>query len=509
MQLQQQGQLAQAENIFRQILAQQPNQPDALHLLGLLMHQRGRHEMAVDLVRRAIDQRPSFATYRSNLGVILRVLGDKPAALQAHAGAIRLAPDSAELHNNLAVIHDDLGDTEQALRHGWLAVGLDPKYPEARNNLANVLCKSGRIYESIMQLLEAIKVRPDYIDAWYNLGLALERLGDYRQAVLSYDKALALDANHINARANRALLLLLQGDFAAGLEGYEWRRLRPDQRPRKLASPMWDGQPIGGKTLLLVAEQGLGDAIMFSRYALLAAKVSGAKLIAECDPSLRELFAGIGAVTIWIDRHATAPAHDFHIPWMSLPKVLKTTAQNIPAPYSYLRPPSSRVNDPDLRIGEDAATARKIGVVWSGNAGLPGDDKRSCPFSFFLQLLPIPNVLLISLQKGERAKDWQSIYAPSKMRDMASRCKDMADTATVIAQLDLVVTVDTAVAHLAGALGKPVWVLLPANPDWRWQLKRDDSPWYPSMRLIRQEHAGDWAGVFARVVSALIAPKAA
>lgn len=505
MRLQQQGQLVQAESIYRQIIAQQPRQADALHLLGLLMHQRGRHELAIDFLRRAIDSRPAFATYRSNLGVILRAMGDRAGALQAYAGAIRLAPDSAELHNNLAVIHDDLGDTEQALRHGWLAVGIDPKYPEARNNLANVLCRQGRVYESILQLQEALKARPDYVDAWYNLGLALERLGDYRQAAQSYDKALSFDPEHVNARANRALLSLLQGDFTAGFEAFEWRWRRADmaalRRPR---TPQWDGQPIPGKRLLLVAEQGLGDAIMFSRYALLAAKVSGAQLLGECDGSLRELFGSIGSVAHWVDRKGPLPEHDVHIPWMSLPRVLKTNAQNIPAPYSYLRPPSSRVNDLDLRLDTDLAAGRKVGIVWSGNPALSTDDHRSCPFSHFLQLLQVPGLTLVSLQKGERAQDWKNIYAPARMRDMAARCRDFADTATVIAQLDLVISVDTAVAHLAGALGRPVWLLLPKAPDWRWQLKREDSPWYPTARLFRQEVSGDWAGLFARVQAALL-----
>ncbi len=500
MQLQQQGHLAQAEHIYRQILAQQPRQSDALHLLGLLMHQRGRNELAVDLVRRAIDSRPGFATYRSNLGVILRAMGDKPAALRAHSAAIRLAPDSAELHNNLCVLHDDLGDTEQALRHGWLAIALDPQYPEARNNLANVLSHGGRLFESILQLQEALKLRPGYVDAWFNLACSLERLGDFDQARKSYDKVLALAPQHVNARANRALIYLMQGDYLTGFAEYEWRAKQAMRRARPLDSPVWDGQPIAGKTLFLTAEPELGDAIMFSRYALLVAKVSGARLVAECDPSLRELFDCITSVSQWVDRTSTAPAHDFQIPWLSLPRLFKTTAQNIPAPQSYLRPPSSLVNEFDLSVGQDLPVSRKVGVVWAANAPL---DSKSCRFSHFLQLLQVPDLFMVSLQKGPAADDWQQIYAPTRMCDMASRCRSFGDLAAVIAQLDLVVTADTSVAHLAGALGKPVWLLLPKIADWRWQLNRDDSAWYPSLRLFRQEHAGDWSGVLTRVVAAL------
>ncbi len=503
MQLQQQGHLVQAENIYRQVLAQQPRQSDALHLLGLLMHQRGRNELALDLLRRAIDTRPTFATYRSNLGVILRAMGDKPGALRAHSAAIRLAPDSAELHSNLCVLHDDLGDTEQALRHGWLATALDPQYPEARNNLANVLGRNGRLFEAILQLQEALKVRPGYVDAWFNLGLSLERLGDFDQALKSYDKVLALAPEHLNARANRALIYLLRGDFLTGFAEYEWRASLGSFRARTIDSPLWDGQPIIGKTLLLVADLELGDAIMFSRYALLAAKVSGARLLAECDPGLRELFGCMGSVSQWLDRSAPLPAHDFHISWLSLPRLFKTTAQTIPAPHSYLRPPSSLASDFDLRIGPDLTVSRKLGVAWSAATPLPADENRSCPFSHFLQLLQVQDVIMVSLQKGPAAEDWQQIYAPTRMCDMGSRCRNFADMSAVIAQLDLVITADATIAQLAGSLGKAVWLLLPKRADWQWQLDRDDSPWYPSMRLFRQEHAGDWSGVFVRVVAAL------
>jgi Glycosyltransferase family 9 (heptosyltransferase) len=197
------------------------------------------------------------------------------------------------------------------------------------------------------------------------------------------------------------------------------------------------------------------------------------------------------------------PAHDFHLPLLSLPRVLKTTAQTIPAPYAYLRAPANRVQRPDLRIGADLPIGRKVGIVWSGNPEHGNNAKRSCPFSFFVQLLQVPDLQLIGLQKGAAAADWQGVYAPTRMRDMAARCDDFGDTAMVIAQLDLVIAVDTAVAHLAGAMGKPVWLALPRVADWRWQLDRDDSPWYPSMRLFRQEQAGDWGGVFQRLINQL------
>lgn len=503
MQLQRQGHLSQAESIYRQVLGQQPRHSDALHLLGLLMHQRGRNELAIDLLRRAIDTRPSFAAYRSNLGVILRAAGDQPAALRAHAEAVRLAPDSAEMHNNLCVIHDDLADTEQALRHGFIAIALAPDYPEARNNVANVLRRSGRLYEAIMQLREALKLRPGFPDAWFSLALALEQLGDFDQALKSYDKVLVLSPEHWNARANRALVHLLLGDFAVGFPEYERCSQRLNRSRRKLDSPVWGGQPIAGLTLLISMEPDLRDAIMFSRYASLLAKVSGARLIAECDPSLRELFACVASVEQWVDHHADAPAHDFHVRWFSLPRLLKTTVQSIPSPHAYLRPPPALINDPDLRMPKDLAAGRSVGVVWSVNAPARAQDQCSCPFSYFLQLLQVPAVALINLQNGQAANDWMPVCAPTRMLDMGSRCRNLAETATVLAQLDLVVTVDCAVAHLAAALGKPVWLLLPKIADWRWQLKREDSPWYPSIRLFRQEHAGDWGGVFARVLAAL------
>ena len=272
---------------------------------------------------------------------------------------------------------------------------------------------------------------------------------------------------------------------------------------RKLDTPVWSGQPIAGKTLFMVAEPDPRDAIMFARYALLVAKVSGARLIAECDPSLRELFGCLGSVAQWVDRDSAVPAHDFHVRWFSLPRLLKTTPQTIPSPNSYLRAPAALASDPDLRFPKNFPSGKRVGVVWSVNAPEKSDDQRSCPLSYFLQLLQVPEVSLVSLQKGPAADDWTSIYSPLRMLDMASRCRNFADSAVVLEQLDLVVTVDCALAHLAAALGKTVWLLLAQNADWRWQLKREDSPWYPGIRLIRQEHAGDWAGVFARVIAML------
>ncbi len=205
-------------------------------------------------------------------------------------------------------------------------------------------------------------------------------------------------------------------------------------------------------------------------------------------------------MTQWVDRGGALPDHDFHVRWFDLPRLLKTTAQTIPSPLAYLSPPVSLSGDPDLRLPKDLQAGRRIGVVWSVNAPARSEDQRSCPFSFFLQLLQVPGVCLVNLQKGAAADDWMSIYAPTRMLDMGSRCRNFADSATVLNQLDLVVTVDCALAHLAAALGKPVWLLLPKIADWRWQLKREDSPWYPGMRLFRQEHAGDWGGVIARVI---------
>ena len=500
MSLQRDGQSKQAEVIYRQILAQQPRQSDALHLLGLMMFQRGRLDMAVDLVRRAIDARPNFATYYSNLGVILRARGEQDAALKAYQAALRLAGDSAELHNNLAVMHDELGQAEIALQHAWLALSLDPNDAPAHNNLANILRRQGRLFESVAQLQAALKIKSQYPDAWFNFGLTLEELGEYKQALQCYDNAIKLDDKHRNALRYRALLQLKLGDFAAGWAGYELRQRGFNAPP---SSPLWQGQPIAGNTLLLLAEHGLGDAIMFSRYCLLAAKVSGARLIAQCDPSLRDLFGAIGAVSQWFDRREIVPAHDFHLSLHSLPWLLKTTAQTIPAPYSYLRAPANRVQQLDLRIGADLPAGRKVGIVWSGAPQAARADSRSCPFSYFLQLLQVPDLQLISLQSGEAAAQWLDAHAPARMRAMNLRCRDHADLAMVIAQLDLVIAVDSSIAHLAGALGKPVYLLLTKLADWRWQLERGDSPWYPSMRLLRQEHVGDWGGVFARLINEL------
>jgi hypothetical protein len=325
-------------------------------------------------------------------------------------------------------------------------------------------------------------------------------LGRPEAALQALERAIALAPDYADAHWNRALTLLLAGDFAQGWPAYEWRWRATGMREPDLAAPRWDGGPLDGQTILLHAEQGLGDSIHFVRYAPLVA-ARGGRVIVQCPAPLARLLATCAGVARVIPRGEPLPPFELQAPLMSLPGLLNTRLDNIPAEVPYLAPPAGAGAAAQAALAALAALGarRTVGVVWAGNPAHENDRNRSCPARCFAAL-GAPERALVSLQKGAGADDIAAI--PGAL-DLGPRLEDFAATAAAIARLDLVIAVDTATAHLAGALGRPVWLLLPHAPEWRWQLRRDDSPWYPTMRLFRQERPGDWPGVFERVGEAL------
>jgi len=497
------GRLDEAATLYQRILRSKPKHVDALHLLGLVAHQKGNNTQARTLVGKALRLQPRNPAFLNSLGAIHLALGQLAEARTALEHALSINADYAEAHTNLGNVCMHENRVDEAIAAYGRALDLRADYPEALSNLAGALRKAGRLSEAREQCEKAITSKPDYVSAYANYGLVLGDGGRYQEALAIYDRALAIDPGHAAVRANRAVLLLLLGHFTEGWREYEWRWRTPGfTTPRRdFSAPVWDGTPLAGRTLLVHAEQGIGSAIQFSRFCRPAA--AGGTVVLECQPPLRRLFAlsfTDGAASQVVAKGQQVPACDVHVPMMSLPKVLLTSLGTIPADVPYLRA------DPDdmVRWAHNLRDrpGPRVGLVWAGNPLHGNDTNRSMPSSALGPLIADnPQVRFYSLQVGPSAG--VGAFADGTVRDLAPELSDFADTAAVLAHLDLVISVDTAVAHLAGALGRPVWLLVTHVPEWRWLLARDDSPWYPSMRLFRQGQAGDWAGVIDRVSSAL------
>jgi len=543
------GRFREAEAVYRQVLAQNQDHPVVLHHLGLLMHQGGRPEAAADFMYRAISADPDVPEVYNNLATVLGQLGRYPDALNMLDQALGLDPAYAEAHSNRGIALDKLGRRDEAVAAFRKAVELRPDYFEARSNLGSALARAGRLDEAIDHLRaatvgrsrnpgarapvadafcglgaalqkrgdldgaiaafrNATEARPDFAEAYTNLGNALKESGRLADAIAALRKAVELRPSFPDAHWNLALALLLAGDFHGGWLEYEWRRhLKEDAaQQRPFPQPVWNGAPVSGRTLLLLSEQGLGDTIQFIRYApLLAAR--GATVIVECQPKLRPLLQTVKGIHRVIARGEPLPAFDAHARLLTLPGTFGTDLQSIPADVPYLHAEPDQVVRWTARLRELAPDALRVGIAWQGSPTFGGDAQRSMPLRHFAPLAACPGVRLFSLQKGFGAEQVRSLPEPFPVIEFSPPLDETSgafvETAAVMAGLDLVITSDTSLAHLAGALGVPTWVVLSFVPDWRWLTERPDSPWYPSVTLFRQTARGDWDGVFARVAAAL------
>lgn len=495
------GRLDLAEPIYRDILLRSPDHPDALHLLGLVAHQRGDQAEAVRLVERALRVGPAKAAYANSLGLALLAQGKVAEAEAAFARATVLDPALAEAHNNLGNARTRAGDISGAVAAYGRAIALRPTYAEARANLAAALRRSGDLAAAQAAAERALALRPDYVGALCTLGLIRHEQGAYDAALETYDRALALDPNHATTRANRATLLLLMGRMEEGWREYEWRwRVAGfTTQPRVFAKPAWDGSHLDGRTILIHAEQGLGSAIQFVRYVpILAAR--GGRVILECQPPLARLFGSLVPPPDAIVRKGEAlPDFAVHAPLMSLPRLLSTTLGSIPATVPYLDAETGLRSLWRERLAH--APRPRVGLVWAGNPNHGNDRNRSLPARLLAPLVAVAGVSFVDLQVGGAAAEAAEL--PEGALVSPGMIGDFADTAAIVAELDLVISVDTAVAHLAGALAKPVWLLLPFVGEWRWLRERSDTPWYPTMRLFRQPSPGDWRSVVEAAAEAV------
>jgi tetratricopeptide (TPR) repeat protein len=500
--LQARGQADEAIASYRRALQHRPVYAEAHYNLGRSYAARGQLEDAVRSYRRAVALRPEYTEAHFNLASALEASGQPADAIASYRHVLKLQPDYAAAHNNLGALLEAAGDTTGAIASYGHALRLKPDFAEAHNNLGNALQAEGRLEDALTSYRQALDCRPGYVDARVNRGNALQAAGRLDEAVAGYREVLALDPASASAAWNLAFALLLQGDYAAGWPLYEarWRVLGRHSATRDWAAPRWSGaEPLSGRTLLLHHEQGLGDTLQMLRYVpLLSAR--GARVVLEMPAPLARIAATVPGDPSVVLQGDALPAFDLHCPMMSLPLAFATTLDRIPASIPYLSASAAAQAAWQQRLGR--RTRPRIGLAWSGAPGHSNDRQRSLPLAHLVPLLAA-DADFVSLQKEYRDADRPLLADLPNLRDVAAELGDFADTAGLITELDLVITVDTSVAHLAGALGKPVWLLLPFAPDYRWLLGREDSPWYPTIRLFRQPAFGDWASVIRGVRVAL------
>jgi tetratricopeptide (TPR) repeat protein len=499
--LAEQGRLDEAVASLRQALRLRPEHARAHHNLGVALAEQGQLDEAVASLRQALHLRPDYAEACYNLGNTLGKLGRAAEAAAAYRRALEIRPLYADACNNLGLALTEAGlpgEAEVLLRQ---AVRLRPAFAEGHNNLGLALAAQGRFAEAEAAYGEALRLNPGSVEAHTNLGSAYKEQGRLDEAQACYQFALWLDPSSPSAHWNRALAWLQAGDFERGWAEYEWRWRRKKSPPRPFRQPRWDGAPLAGRTILLHAEQGLGDTLQFVRYAA-AVKARGGTVVLAGPRALLPLLASAPGVDRLVDDTGALPETDVHAPLLSLPLLLGTTLATVPGEVPYLGADAARVGRWRERLR--GLAGRKVGIVWQGNPGHQWDRHRSAPLAAFAPLARVAGVSLVSLQKGEGAEQLRAAGLPvHELGEDLDREGAFLDTAAVMRCLDLVVTVDTAAAHLAGALGIPVWVALASIADWRWLRDREDSPWYPSMRLFRQQAPGQWEGVFARMASEL------
>ena len=493
------GRLHQAQQLCREILRYDADHPDALHLLGVIACKTGRYEEAIELIREAIMQNRQAPQFHNTLGVVLRAIGRLEEATVAYEQAILLHAEHAEAHHNMGNVFFSQGRYAAAVEKYNHVISLDPECIEAYNSAATALQYLGEYDAAIEKCGQALLRKPDYAEAYNTAASVLLKKGLCVEAIENYGHALRLKPDYAEAHCNLGMALLLGGRFEEGWAEYAWR-LKTDKAAylRGHPAPCWDGSSFAGKTLLVRHEQGFGDNIQFIRYLPMVKRLGG-RVSCEMLRPLVGLFGGFGGVDELVEASsATALAGDldFYVPLLELPRILGTTLETIPAGVPYLH--ADPVKAQRWR-GRFSQMELNVGIVWAGQPAHPEDRARSCHLRHFVPLSKIPGVQLFGLQKGSAAAQVKDLAAEISLTNLGEELDDFTDTAAVIENLDLVISVDTAVLHLAGAMAKPVWAILASAPDWRWMLERRDSPWYPTIRLFRQRQYGDWDDVFQRV----------
>ncbi|BAS00174.1 TPR repeat-containing protein [Blastochloris viridis] len=497
--------------VFRSALQRMPQAPQLYAGLGLALMKNGELDEAIATYGTAATLAPAravewLAEANHEMALVLRSRGQFQAAAAAIEQALALRPDWPDAHCNLGLVYRADERLDEAIRCYRRAIELDPCHVIAHSNLGSALREAGRPEEAMAVLHRAIELAPDGMEGYGNLANVMQGLGRIDDARALLDRAISCRPDHPKhalARFNRALLIMLDGDLARGFAEYEWRRNggQPAFVKRSFATQEWQGEALAGRTILLYAEQGLGDTIQFCRYVPMV-EALGARIVLQVHAGLVSLVAAAFPAAVVVANGEPLPPFDCHFPLMSLAWRFGTTLDTVPAEVPYL------AVDPAKRAAWQArlsgADGLKVGLVWAGNAKTKHDRQRSLAAAALLPHLPRAGVSLFSLQKDCRPGDEAALAAfGGPVTDLAPLLGDFSDTAAAVSALDLVISVDSAVAHLAGALARPTWVLLPYALDWRWLRERADSPWYPTVRLFRQHAAGDWSDVLAKAGAAL------
>ena len=535
MALQRQGRLREAEKIYTRVLKAAPDHFDALNMLAAVKARLGRMGEAHRLFSAAAKINPGVAGAWANLGQVLHALKRNEEAVECLDKARALAPDDVAILNQRANTLLSAGRAEEALDEFRQVLARMPQHTEARVNSGVAHAALGASEQAVAEFDTALSIVPGHLGAHYNRGLALHDLGRYaaaldahervlaaapehdgawlhrgralaalnrlNEAVASYGKAAAIRKDNADVHFSEALALLALGDYRRGFEKYEarWRRSGMPA-PKSRGRPLWLGEyPLARKTVLLHAEQGFGDTIQFARYVPLLA-ATGAKVVLEVQSELTALMTRLNGGAQIIGRGDTLPPFDVHCPLGSLPLALRTEPDTVPAEIPYLSADDAQLAKWSARVG--AFARPRIAIAWSGNAEHFNDRNRSIPFARLAPMFSMP-ARFFSIQRDVRSQDAETLAAESRVTHFGAELANFTDTAAVIALSDLVISADTAVAHLAGAMGRPLWVLIPFQPDWRWTLDGETSPWYPTARLFRQTSLGDWDDLIARVAAEL------
>jgi tetratricopeptide (TPR) repeat protein/GT2 family glycosyltransferase len=558
-----------AERLYKQLLKNEPNNPDVLHSSGVIAYQKGQYDRAVELINKAIKQNGSVAQYHNTLGIALEALGKfqeaifayqqavsikndyaeayhnmaiafqslgnyavaveeckkavslKPdyakayntmafslekqnldgPAVENYKQAIRLEPNYVEAYNHLGVVLSRQGKFDEAIENFSLALQHDPHYAEAYNNLGIALKEQEKFVEAIANFERALQLEPQFYEAYYNLANSLRDEGRCAKAIEHYQKAIQLKSDYAQAHWNMSLAYLLNGDYIEGWKGYKWRRnadLEILTNYHNTGKPRWDGSSFKSKRLLVHYEQGLGDNIQFARY-LPMVKARGGTVIFETLKPIIGLFRDFRGIDELIEYHPDqelSVQFDVYTSLFDLPNIFKTTLETIPSEVPYIHADPEKVEYWRNKLSGDDF---KVGIVWAGSPEHGNDRYRSCSLKFFEPLTKIEGVQLYGLQKGRAAGQMEEYTGTINVINISQHFDDFTETAAAIQNLDLIISVDTSVLHLAGAMGKPAWALLPYAPEWRWMLERQDSPWYPTMRLFRQKQWGQWKPVFESI----------
>jgi tetratricopeptide (TPR) repeat protein len=478
-----------------------PQWPEAYNYLGQAYEGVNHLEHAEACYAKAHSMAPEMIPACFNLAQRLKARGCLDEAMQLYERIIAIQPDSIVAINNLGNIYKDRQQYDAAIACYRQILALEPDLAEGHYNLGSALRQTESYQQAIIHLHRAVELRPEYADAWNNLALAFKNIGDLNRALLCFNRAITLNSELAVAHWNRSFVHLLKEDFSAGWIDFEWRFRLPQRAtiyPFQISGKRWSGQPVPDATILVHDEQGLGDTLQFMRYLPLV-KLRCRKVILETRAELVSLLQGYSGADQVIVRSADGcpdVAYDFYFPLMSLPGLFQTNTKTIPIKSPYIFADRDKIEYWRTKLPHSVL---KVGLVWSGRPQHTNDRNRSCRLTDLLPLLQLPGIHYVGLQKGAGSEQAAGLPPGIDFANRGDELHDFSDTAALLANLDLLISVDTAAVHLAGAMGRPVWVMLPFIPDWRWGMAREDCLWYPTLRLFRQTCPKDWAGAIERI----------